>query len=180
MLSLFDGSSFVRDRVEFWNDVYGFEMKAMKEEIPDDALIEVVNAEDTVSNIVSLQVRLITKSSNLFWMLLTHERSLQDIVTQTVTVPELTFSTPFSLTATKSTTVNAFLGHFDTFFTTDGRLASANEGPVALKDSEVFFTTGSHGTPTHWKQTIFLLREPIKVSEGMSFQALELRRNLLT
>ena len=99
---------------------------------------------------------------------------MQDILTQTVTVPELSFTTPFVLTASKSTTVHAFLGHFDTFFTTDGRLVpSAGTGvplnaqpPAALGQSEVFFTTGPQDTPTHWKQTAFILREPVAVESG--------------
>lgn len=28
------------------------------------------------------------------------------------------------------------------------------------------FSTGPVGIPTHWKQTVFLLREPIVLSEG--------------
>lgn len=90
-------------------------------------------------------------------------------MTQTVTVPELSFSTPFTLTATTSTKVHAFLGHFDTFFTTDGRLASASLGAKDLKQGEIFFTTGPSSTATHWKQTVFLLRGAIEVREGTLF-----------
>lgn len=32
------------------------------------------------------------------------------------------------------------------------------------------FTTGPESEPTHWKQTLFLLREPIVVQEGESDQ----------
>ena len=31
------------------------------------------------------------------------------------------------------------------------------------------FSTGPRSTPTHWKQTLFLLREPIVVDEGAFF-----------
>ncbi|KAI5481118.1 protein arginine N-methyltransferase 3 [Pseudohyphozyma bogoriensis] len=143
MLSLFAGESLVKDRITFWENVYGFKMPAMAEEIYDDALIDVVNAGDVVSN----------------------EVSLIDIVTGTVTVPELSFTTPFSLTATTKTKVHAFLGHFDTFFTTSGSLVSPVP-PHKLSSTEVFFTTGPAGTPTHWKQTVFLLRKPIEVEVG--------------
>lgn len=30
------------------------------------------------------------------------------------------------------------------------------------------FSTGPQSMPTHWKQTIFLLREPITITEGLS------------
>lgn len=58
MLSLLDGASLCRDRIEFWNDVYGYEMLAMKEEIYDEALIDVIIVGDVVSDEVSLMVSL--------------------------------------------------------------------------------------------------------------------------
>lgn len=57
MLSLFDGTYLINDRINFWNDVYGYDMTAMKGEIYDDAMIEVVRGEDVVSDEVSLMVR---------------------------------------------------------------------------------------------------------------------------
>ena len=99
-------------------------------------------------------------------------------MTQTISVPELSFKTAFSLTATKSSPVHAFLGHFDTFFSVDGRIASASAGKGGLKGGEVFFTTGPQGTPTHWKQTMFLLREPLQVSEGTSGHSLHIVRDI--
>ncbi|KAM0790111.1 hypothetical protein ACM66B_005437 [Microbotryomycetes sp. NB124-2] len=146
MLSLFGGGeSLIADRIDFWNNVYGFKMETMKEEIYDEALIDVVRGQDIVSN----------------------EVSISDIVTQTVTVPDLSFTNNFELTATTATRVHALLGHFDTFFTVDGRKVSAELGPKGLKEqSEVFFSTGAKVTPTHWKQTVFLLREPFNVQAG--------------
>ena len=91
---------------------------------------------------------------------------LQDVITQTINVENLSFRTVFGLRAAKATTVHAFIGHFDTFFTQDGRLASAELGAQGLAEGEVFFTTGPRGTPTHWKQTVFLLKEPLEVAEG--------------
>ncbi|KAK4050975.1 hypothetical protein OIV83_003104 [Microbotryomycetes sp. JL201] len=146
MLSLFGGGeSLIADRIDFWSDVYGFKMETMKEEIYDEALIDIVRGQDIVSN----------------------EVSISDIVTQTVTVPELSFSSKFELTATTSTRVHALLGHFDTFFTVDGRKVSADQGVKSVQErSEVFFSTGAKATPTHWKQTVFLLREPFDVKAG--------------
>ncbi|SCZ88312.1 BZ3500_MvSof-1268-A1-R1_Chr10-2g02915 [Microbotryum saponariae] len=141
MLALFSGSAMVDDRVKFWDNVYGFDMSAMKEEIKDDALIDVVDAKEVVSDTISIS----------------------DIVTQTTTVADLSFTSPFKLTANRSTTVNAFLAHFDTFFTSDARLMHSQS---ELKRGEVYFTTGAHDTPTHWKQTMFLLKEPIQVEAG--------------
>ena len=44
MLSLFDGTYLINDRINFWNDVYGYDMTAMKGEIYDDAMIEIGRA----------------------------------------------------------------------------------------------------------------------------------------
>ena len=42
---------------------------------------------------------------------------------------------------------------------------------VKMKAEEgTSFTTGPESLPTHWKQTLFLLKEPIVVSEGTLFQ----------
>lgn len=57
LLSLLDGAALVNDRIAFWNDVYGYEMKAMKEEIYEEALIDVLAAGEVVSDQVSLRVR---------------------------------------------------------------------------------------------------------------------------
>lgn len=145
MLSLFAGDQIETDRIRFWDDVYGFKMDAMRDELRDEAMIDVVPGTELVSKAPAV---------------------LRDIVTQTVTVPELSFTAPFELTAARPSTVRAFLGHFDTFFTADGRPADARLGAQALKDQEVFFTTGPEDTPTHWKQTVFLLKEPFQVEEG--------------
>jgi type I protein arginine methyltransferase len=86
---------------------------------------------------------------------------------------------------------HAFILYFDTFFSPSGNPVPENtsvhlvkEGEPTLaevwqvpgkskrKDStcqkgkEVSFSTGPLSTPTHWKHTLFLLREPIKVEEG--------------
>jgi protein arginine N-methyltransferase 3 len=61
------------------------------------------------------------------------------------------FYTPFALEIKRAGDVHAFVGYFDTHF----------EWSSESKSTKVFFSTGSHATPTHWKQTVFLLEEPI-------------------
>ena len=63
MLSLFDASQLIKDRIDFWDDVYGYSMGAMKEEIYDEALIDVVHSANVVSNQISLKVRLTSPPS---------------------------------------------------------------------------------------------------------------------
>lgn len=81
------------------------------------------------------------------------------------------FKTDFSLTVTKSGTIHGFLGWFDTFFTVDSRKVESEESLYKSDDSssskEVFFSTGPFTKATHWKQTFFLLKEPLKdMKEG--------------
>jgi hypothetical protein len=47
------------------------------------------------------------------------------------------------------------------------RRSSLGEG--LKKEKFTSFTTGPDSVPTHWKQTVFLLREPISAQEGVWF-----------
>lgn len=113
-----------------------------------------------------------------------------------ISVRDLDFTSSFTLTSTtqRRTKVSAFILYFDTFFSPSGlplppgtEVKLVKEGEVALaemwpvggkpahkrrqssgreKEKITSFSTGPHSTPTHWKQTIFMLREPFNVSEG--------------
>lgn len=85
---------------------------------------------------------------------------------------DLDFKSDFKLTITKSGTIHGFLGWFDTFFTIDSRKVDSEESLRSSSGSrEVFFSTGPFTTPTHWKQTFFLLKEPLTgLKEGDTLQ----------
>ena len=132
-------------------------MRAMAEEINEDSLVEVLEASE----------------------LATSYSCIKDILISTATVKSLDFTSSFSLTSTRTGHMHAFLGHFDTFFTPDGA-SVADDAQVDLTrhdeslkvegksgdKNEVSFTTGPEGVPTHWKQTLFLLKEPIEIVVG--------------
>ena len=61
------------------------------------------------------------------------------------------FSSPFELKVKKTGSLTAIVGYFDIFFDLD---------------NPVHFSTGPNSTPTHWKQTVFSLSEPISITEG--------------
>uniref|UniRef100_A0A182N4R1 type I protein arginine methyltransferase n=1 Tax=Anopheles dirus TaxID=7168 RepID=A0A182N4R1_9DIPT len=63
------------------------------------------------------------------------------------------FSYDFELTVKRDTQLTALVGYFDTFF----------ELPEHIE-----FSTSPYSRPTHWKQTIFYLEEPVPVREGQS------------
>lgn len=65
------------------------------------------------------------------------------------------FSYDFELTVKRDCTLTALVGYFDTFF----------ELP-----EHVEFSTSPYTKPTHWKQTLFYVEEPIAVREGQQIK----------
>ena len=72
----------------------------------------------------------------------------------TVTAAELAFSAPFNLRCQRNDFIHALIAWFDIDFT-------ACHKPIR-------FSTGPHTKYTHWKQTVFYLREVLTVEEGES------------
>ncbi|KAH0832399.1 S-adenosyl-L-methionine-dependent methyltransferase [Lanmaoa asiatica] len=179
MLALCEGSEIKKDRVDFWNDVYGFDLSEMAHETYKDAVVDVVSPESIVSE----------------------PYLLKDLHLQSIMSRQLEFTSPFSLTSTSPmrTKIHALVLYFDTFFTTtsepvsssvpvrlikDGDVTLAEVWPIAgkpppkrrasvgpgLKEREekrvISFSTGPMSQPTHWKQTLFLLKDPISAEEG--------------
>ncbi|QQP32439.1 Putative arginine n-methyltransferase, partial [Caligus rogercresseyi] len=62
------------------------------------------------------------------------------------------FSSDFQFKMVADGKLTAICGYFDTHF--------------ELPEKAVSFTTGPHGLPTHWKQTLFYLKEPLPVKQG--------------
>uniref|UniRef100_A0A8D8Y6V7 type I protein arginine methyltransferase n=3 Tax=Cacopsylla melanoneura TaxID=428564 RepID=A0A8D8Y6V7_9HEMI len=61
------------------------------------------------------------------------------------------FSSPFSLEAAQDTRLNCLVAWFDTYFDLP---------------EPVMFSTGPEATPTHWKQSVFLLKKPLLLAKG--------------
>ncbi|KAF8895249.1 protein arginine N-methyltransferase [Infundibulicybe gibba] len=174
MLALCDATEIYKDRIGFWDDVYGFDLSTMASDLYDEAIVDVVGP-DTVFSA---------------------PYTIKDILINSITTRQLDFSTSFKLISTvqRRTKINSFILYFDTFFTTTGDAVSPNtmvkvinDGDVVLaevwpvggkpppqrrkslgpeKDKITSFSTGPKSIPTHWKQTIFLLRQPMTVTEG--------------
>ena len=71
---------------------------------------------------------------------------------QSCTLASLEFQSEFTLVVKRDGQVTAVAGFFDVEFQS-----------VPHKK---LFTTSPHSTPTHWKQTVFLLQSPIPVVAG--------------
>ncbi|KAH9030338.1 S-adenosyl-L-methionine-dependent methyltransferase [Lactarius pseudohatsudake] len=172
MLCLSEASGIYKERVGFWNDIYGFDLSVMGEDVFNDAVVDIVGPDTVMSE----------------------PYMIKDIHLGDVTTKRLEFSAPFTLvsTAARRTKIHALVLYFDTFFeptgspissdtvvhvTRDGselaevwpvgrRLSVPRRQSVKSRQGIVSFSTGPRSAPTHWKHTIFLLREPIVVTEG--------------
>ncbi|KAI8884698.1 S-adenosyl-L-methionine-dependent methyltransferase [Backusella circina FSU 941] len=143
LLAALDDEDLKDDRVHFWNDVYGFKMSAMKQTLENEAVVDFFKGESVISDIVTIK----------------------DLPLQTITSKQLDFVNRFELTITKEGTVNGFGGWFDTWFTRDGHAIPKTQKTEKV-EGETFMTTGPFGLGTHWKQTAFILDEPIQVKVG--------------
>ena len=152
-------------------------MSVMNKTYFGEGLIDVMDAKEVVTDEYIIKVRL---ASNSFP---DPSRpvvdSLQDVDAQTATVKSLDFKTSFTLNVLEKSTIRAFLTHFDTFFSRDGKPTDRPvditkfdendfEKDVQPVQEEVSFTTGPRGQATHWKQVGFLIPEPIHAEKGES------------
>lgn len=75
---------------------------------------------------------------------------------KTITTEQLAYSEPFSLQVRRNDYVHALISWFDIEFT-------ACHKPIQ-------FSTGPHAKYTHWKQTVFYLKETLTVEAGETIQ----------
>lgn len=127
---------FVADHLSFWDDVYGFDMKAMKAGIYDDARVDVFPA-DTLCG---------------------RPAQIAHFDLHTVNAKDLEFRAAWKSQVDKPVeSMDGFLVWFDVFFTTSraqsvGPHVEAKPGGTAKNNGLVTFTTSPLGTETHWKQ----------------------------
>lgn len=129
---------FIASHISFWHDVYGFKMDSMLHKIHDEAVVR------------SIQPQSIVGDSQIFLTLPLH----------TITVEELSFLKEFQVTLDQD--IDALDGWaiwFDIFFMpSSSSVLPENAIPSEMsKNGIVSFTTGPHGTETHWQQTVLLI-----------------------
>ncbi|PYH45530.1 protein arginine methyltransferase RmtB [Aspergillus saccharolyticus JOP 1030-1] len=141
----FADSEFISSHITFWKSVYGFNMKSMLTGIYDEALVRHVPPSS------------IPGDSDVFLPLPLH----------TITVEELSFLKDFKVTLNEDIdALDGFAIWFDIFFmpSRDAPLADNAIPSEMQKKGIVSFTTGPHGTETHWQQTICLIDQEKKKS----------------
>ena len=140
------------DKMGFWDDVYGFDMSPMRDAGIREASVEVVPSETLIAPPASFRFVDVTACAD----------------------PELDFTVPFTLhvgpsrdspnqwrsgpamAAGEVRLLRCFVVSFDAIFDTSKRLGGVYTS----------FTTGSQGTPTHWKQVALYLKQPLQVKAG--------------
>ena len=157
------------ERSRFWSDVYGFRMPSMTQGLSSEAATEDVEADAIVSDVATIC----------------------DLPLEQIPVAQPSFTAPFSLHVKEACKVHGFVSWFDTWFSPTPHVAFDDLPPVTVSPVQpsdvhgldlhgnevveaseathgetVSFTTSPFGKPTHWKQTIFLLKTPIEVQAG--------------
>ena len=137
----FSDDDFVMDNVDFWREVYGFDMSAMMEDIHKDVQIR------------HFQPSVMVAPSTPFLTLPLHSIAVED----------LTFSKKFSLRLDKdASALDGWAIWFDTFFLPSATAPLPGDSKAeSWKDStgrSVAFTTGPYGKETHWKSGILLIK----------------------
>uniref|UniRef100_A0A915CV98 type I protein arginine methyltransferase n=1 Tax=Ditylenchus dipsaci TaxID=166011 RepID=A0A915CV98_9BILA len=118
------------DKINWWDNVYGFNMSSIRRVAITEPLVDVVDANQVVTN----------------------NTLIKDVDLYTVTVADLAFSTEFSLRAVRNDYVQALV----TFFTVEFTRCHKRIG----------FSTGPDSHYTHWKQTVFYLRDALTVKKA--------------
>jgi len=131
---------YVTENIDFWRDVYGFDMTAMMAKIYDDILVRQVS----VSNLAS--------DSACFLTLPLH----------TITAADLTFTKEFKVNVSRDIdALSGWVVWFDTFFLPSRQAILPSDARAeswsARNQSGVAFTTGPAGKETHWRSGVMII-----------------------
>lgn len=107
MLVGIEDAEYKEQKIAFWDDVYGFNMNAIKEVALKEPLVDVVEANSVA----------------------TTPYVFKQIDIKTVTKADLAFATTFELTMTRSDYLHAFLGYFDITFSACHKPVHFGTGP---------------------------------------------------
>ena len=104
-----EDGEYMDEKIHFWDNVYGFNMSAIKSLAIREPLVDTVTAS-----------AMVTKGSPLY-----------EIDLKTVKVEDLTFNVPFEVVAERNDFVHAFVVYFDIEFTDCHKPTVFSTGPDA-------------------------------------------------
>lgn len=129
-ITAIEDKEYKEEKINWWDSVYGFDMSAIRTVALNEPLVDVVESRQVV----------------------TDSCKLKDIDLNTVTVEELNFSCPFSISSRRNDYVHAFVAYFTVEFS-----------PCHKRTG---FSTGPESRYTHWKQTVFYMVDSITIKYG--------------
>jgi len=106
-LTAIEDEEYRREKFEFWDNVYGFKMSCIKEQILTEPLVDFVYENQVIAD----------------------AKPIFTIDLYTVTKDELVFSVPFKLTFSQQNICHAFLAYFDVEFTKSHRWCGFSTAP---------------------------------------------------
>lgn len=113
--------------INFWDNVYGFDMSSLKKEVLSEAVVDICEEK----------------------FILTDPNIICDLDLMKVDTNCTNFSYNFNLTVKTGGKLTALVGYFDTYFD---------------MPNPVSFSTSPNSKPTHWKQVLFYLKDPVIVN----------------
>ncbi len=131
------------EQVDFWRDVYGFDMSGMLEHAFDEVLIQSLNPKEVMGKGVVFK----------------------ELDLHTVNVEDLSFEAPFEVVWREGMErLEGWVVWFDMFFATKRQEKMPLEvtGKIGNEAGAKAFSTGPFGKQTHWYQGILLMEEPIE------------------
>ena len=129
-IGMIEDAEYKEDKINFWDNVYGFDMSCIKKIAILEPLVDTVEGDSLIST--------------------SHKMITFDL--KTVTLEQLDFTASFDVTVRRTDFCHALVAYFDVEF-------SACHKPVA-------FSTGPCDDYTHWKQTVFYLKDVITANAG--------------
>ncbi|XP_066399300.1 probable protein arginine N-methyltransferase 1 [Miscanthus floridulus] len=106
-LTAIEDAEYKEDKIEFWNNVYGFDMSCIKKQAMMEPLVDTVDANQIVTNCPLLKTMDISK----------------------MTPGDTSFTVPFKLVAERNDYIHALVAYFDVSFTKCHKLMGFSTGP---------------------------------------------------
>jgi protein arginine N-methyltransferase 1 len=106
-LTAIEDAEYKEDKIEFWNNVYGFNMSCIKKQAMTEPLVDIVDPKQIVTNCQLLKTMDIAKMD----------------------IGDASFTAPFKLVAERNDFVHALVAYFDVSFTNCHKLMAFSTGP---------------------------------------------------
>lgn len=106
-LTAIEDADYKEDKIEFWNSVYGFDMRCIRKQALAEPLVDIVDSKQIVTNCHLLKTMDISKME----------------------AGDASFTAPFKLVAERDDYIHAFVAYFDVSFTKCHKLTGFSTGP---------------------------------------------------